>query len=525
MKQEKLKTPRREEPLSTSADWSYDLLDAYYHEIEDIALNDLNLNVYPNQLEIISSEQMLEAYASNALPVYYDHWGTGMRFVQEMEAYKRGEMGLAYEVVINSNPCIAYLMEENTMMMQVLVTAHASFGHNHFFKNNYLFKQWTDAEAIVDYLVYAKNFIRECEEKYGPDEVEEVLDACHALSFHGVHKYKRPRELTKRESEDRKKEREEWERQQVNVLWSTVPVANTNKKSKEEEEKPFPASTQENLLYFIEKNAPNLDTWKRETIRIVRKLGQYFYPQYQTKTMNEGFACFVHYHIVQELYDRGVIGDGYLMEFLISHTNITLQQDFDQCHYSGLNPYSLGFAMFMDIKRVSMEPTDEDKEWFKNKTWVGNGKWLENILWAAENFKDESFIMEFLSPKVMRDFHFFAVMDDDRDSMLEVTAIHNDNGYRRIREALSEQNNIGYMVPEIHVAKGGVDLWGDRSLTLEHVIRNRRPLHEEDAVETLKHAKTLWGYNVKLASIDENEKVKALFEIREDKQVLDVFID
>lgn len=101
-------------------------------------------------------------------------------------------MGLAYEIVINSDPCIAYLMEENTVTMQALVMAHACYGHNSFFKGNYLFQTWTDASSIIDYLLFAKNYIAECEQKFGVNEVEKLLDSCHALMNYGVDRYKRP---------------------------------------------------------------------------------------------------------------------------------------------------------------------------------------------------------------------------------------------------------------------------------------------------------------------------------------------
>lgn len=184
--------PKKYEPLSTSSDWSYDLIEQYYNHIERIAHEKFKLNTYPNQLEIIFSEQMLEAYSTHAMPIYYEHWSAGLQFIKEMNAYRKGRMGLAYEVVINSSPCISYLMDENTMIMQILVIAHANFGHNHFFKNNYMFQQWTDAESIIDYLVYTKRFIRKCEESKDPAEVEAVLDACHTLQYHGIDKYKRP---------------------------------------------------------------------------------------------------------------------------------------------------------------------------------------------------------------------------------------------------------------------------------------------------------------------------------------------
>src|SRR5207245_4234515 len=149
----------------------------------------------------ITSEQMLDAYPSVVLPLIYRHWSFGKRFAFHETLYRRGLQGLAYEIVINSNPCICYIMEENSMTMQTLVIAHAAFGHNHFFKNNYLFQQWTDANGILDYLEFAKKYIAQCEEKYGEAAVERLLDAAHGLMTHGVHRYprKRPADLLSEE--------------------------------------------------------------------------------------------------------------------------------------------------------------------------------------------------------------------------------------------------------------------------------------------------------------------------------------
>ena len=124
--------------LFDGSDWNFATLSRAYDAIEAVALDEMGLDVYPNQLEIISSEQMLDAYSSVGMPLMYQHWSFGKRFIFEDHLYRKGQRGLAYELVINSNPCITYLMEENTMAMQALVTAHAAFGHNHFFKNNYL---------------------------------------------------------------------------------------------------------------------------------------------------------------------------------------------------------------------------------------------------------------------------------------------------------------------------------------------------------------------------------------------------
>ena len=169
------------------------MLHRVYDAIEDIALGDLGLDVYPNQIEIISTEQMLDAYSSHGMPLMYNHWSFGKIFAREETMLQQGlDPGLAYEIVINSNPCIYFLMEENTMTMQTLVMAHAGFGHNHFFKNNYLFKQWTDAEAILDYLAFAKRYIAKCEEEYGFEAVEAIIDSAHALMDQGVFRYAPP---------------------------------------------------------------------------------------------------------------------------------------------------------------------------------------------------------------------------------------------------------------------------------------------------------------------------------------------
>ena len=173
----------------------FELIEQYHAVIRDTAER-FGLDTYPNQLEIITAEQMMDAYASVGMPVNYRHWSYGKEFIATEKNYKRGHMGLAYEIVINSNPCISYLMEENTMAMQALVIAHAAYGHNSFFKGNYLFRMWTDAASIIDYLVYAKNYVADCEERHGLDAVESLLDSCHALMNHGVDRYRRPSRKT-----------------------------------------------------------------------------------------------------------------------------------------------------------------------------------------------------------------------------------------------------------------------------------------------------------------------------------------
>jgi stage V sporulation protein R len=415
-------------------------------------------------------------------------------------------MGLAYEIVINSNPCISYLMEENTLAMQALVIAHAAYGHNSFFKGNYLFRMWTDAASIIDYLVYAKHYVAACEEKHGMDTVEAFLDSCHALSNHGVDRYRRPSRKSLAQELSERIDREEHAQRQVNDLWRTLP-RRTEKEGAAPEAKRFPDEPQENLLYFIEKNAPLLEPWQREIVRIVRKVAQYFYPQRQTQVMNEGWATFWHHKLLNTMYDDGFLTDGVMMEWLTSHTNVIYQPPVGHRGYSGFNPYALGFAMYTDIKRICDAPTDEDRAWFPD---IAGQPWLPVLDHAMRNFKDESFIGQYLSPKLMRDFRLFAISDDEKQSEYEVSAIHDDAGYKRVREALSRQYDLGSREPNIQV--WNVNLRGDRSLTLRHFQHNDRPLHDSGQ-EVMKHVARLWGFGVHLESTNAKGEVTKRFTV------------
>ncbi len=479
--------------LSESSEWTFDLIERYDNAIAQVAA-DYKLDTYPNQFEMISAEQMMDAYATVGMPLGYAHWSFGKRFLGVEQRYKRGQMGLAYEIVINSSPCISYLMEENTMTMQALVMAHAGYGHNSFFKNNYLFRAWTSAESIIDYLLFAKNYVAECEKRYGEEDVALVLDSCHAVMDYGVDSYKRPPRLSAAKERARQEEREKYRQAQVNELWRTLPKGRTEERRKEDAM--FPPEPQENLLYFIEKHSPILQPWQREIVRIVRKLAQYFYPQRQTKVMNEGWACFWHYTILNQLYEKGLLTDGSMIEFLQAHTNVLYQPSFDSPHYSGLNPYTLGFAMMSDIRRICEEPTDEDRHWFAE---IAGSDWLMALDFAMRNFKDESFILQYLSPKLIRDLKLFSVLDDDQRNALEITAIHDEHGYRQLRKALAEQYNLGNLQPNIQVYKA--DRRGDRSLTLRHTLHGRRPL-DNSADEVLKHLGRLWGFDVRMEDVN-----------------------
>ncbi|RUU02483.1 SpoVR family protein, partial [Mesorhizobium sp. M7A.T.Ca.TU.009.02.1.1] len=388
--------------LFSGSDWDFKTLSRAYDAIEALAVEELHLDTYPVQMEIISSQQMLDAYSSIGMPLMYRHWSFGKHFLHQDLLYRKGGRGLAYELVINSNPCIVYLMEENTMALQALVTAHAALGHNHFFKNNQLFKQWTDAGAILGYLDFAKGYIVRCEERHGLAAVEAVLDSAHALMDQGVFRYHRPPRLSSERQREGIRERLEYEERSYNDLWRTLPPSQqaANDKGQDPERKKSLNLPEENLLYFLEKNSPVLEPWQREIIRIVRVIAQYFYPQRQTQVMNEGCATFVHYTLMNMLFDRGQISEGAMLEILRNHSNVVFQPAFDDPRFSGINPYALGLDMMQDIQRISTKPTAEDRDWFPDI--AGQGNWREVLLDAWAEHRDESFIRQYLSPALIR---------------------------------------------------------------------------------------------------------------------------
>ena len=485
------KTTRAKKPFFEGNEWTFPLLSEAIKHCEEIAVEELGLDCYPNQIEIINSEQMLDAYSSNGLPIMYKNWRFGKDFISMGKAYTKGEMGLAYEIVINSSPCISLLMEENSMTMQTLVIAHAAFGHNHFFKNNELFREWTDADGILDYLKFAQNYVAKCEERYGYEAVEKTLDAAHALQAQGVDRYRRPSPLTMIEERDRQEKRENELQKQINDLWITLPANKEPQLKTKDSDYLYP--NEENLLYFLEKKAPLLQPWQRELLRINRKLAQYFYPNRQTKVMNEGFASFTHYYIMNRLWEKGLLSDGSMMEFLASHTAVLYSPTYQQ---GGFNPYALGFDIFDDIKRICEKPTPEDEEWFPD---LAGKDWLTEIKYAAKTFRDESFILQYLSPEIMRKRRMFLIEDNAKENFFSISKIHNSRGYKEIRSNLSKSYNISYQQPDIQVEK--VNFKDDRTLHLKHTMVNQQRL-DNSSLKALKLLQELWGYKLILTSVD-----------------------
>lgn len=493
---------RKKQNVFRGKDWTISDLQGILEVCEDIAKKEFHLNLYQNRLEIVSYEQMLDAYTSNGLPIMYNHWSFGKKFLREERYYKAGNP-LAYELVINSNPCINYLLENNNKTVQILVIAHAACGHNHFFKNNYMFRTFTDASFILDYLKFANEYVRKCEERYGENAVEKTLDSAHALFFMGIDKYvKKPKSMQNEQQE--LKEKTEWLiRHYDDIMERTTSLTKrTNSVTNDEEESAntFEQHDDENILYFLEKNSPILKTWQREILRIVRNLAQYFYPQITTKVFNEGFATFIHYHIMERLWEEKYIDDGQYMEFLSYHTAVLRQLSYKEDGVVMWNPYYLGFSILMDIKKMCENPDDEDLAF---KPELKGKDWKKVILDVVENYRDDSLILEFLSPKLIKKMQIFTIYDDEDKDHYMVSSIHNELGYDRIRRALSEQYNPVNIFPDVVVR--GFDK-KTRILHLDYHVYKKMDLNSI-SVKALQHLQKLWGYEVIMDFIDDNKTV------------------
>lgn len=479
--------------LYKSDEWTLDLIDKMWKVIDKIATTKYALTYYQPQIEIVTADQMMYHHSMNAMPTLYSHWSFGKQHMENAKQWEKGQTALAYETIINTDPMICYIMESNSSTMQALVLAHAVCGHGSFFANNYLFKEGTDAKSVMNTLRHAREFVKEAELKHGVDKVEKLLDALHSLHYHGIDRYKRRRIPRISDVAKKARARAQHEQETFDLIYETLKQPEPIKKETQTSKGinwPFP---EENLLYFIEKHSPVLEPWEKEIVRIVRKSAQYFYPQIQTKVMNEGWASFWHYTLMTDLYDDGYISEGHYLEFIDSHTSVCCQRT-----HSTMNPYALGFEMFMDIKRACENPDDDD---YKYLPLVAGKPWLETMKWVMENFKDETFVQELLGPRVIKHFGLFCVEDDSTKDEYNILTIQDKEDVYEIRKHLSKQYNFDSLLPNIEIID--YNKKGDRELTLQHTVAEGKTLEIENRKSMLKYISKLWGHPIVLKEVDE----------------------
>jgi stage V sporulation protein R len=198
------------------------------------------------------------------------------------------------------------------------------------------------------------------------------------------------------------------------------------------------------------------------------------------------------------MYERGLVTEGSMLEFMHMHSAVVYQPKFSDRGYSGLNPYALGFAMMRDIKRICTEPTKEDETWFPDI--AGHQDYMSVLKQAWADFRDESFILQYLSPQVMRDFRLFHLRDQSDSPASRVEAIHDEQGYRNVRRMLGRLYDVSQQDPDIQVTDA--DLSGSRRLVLTHFVREGVLLDKDECDRTLMHVARLWGFRVRLVELD-----------------------
>ena len=400
-------------------------LEDYAKKVEQKAA-EFGLDHYEVVYEVCGHATMINRMAYSGIPFRYHHWSFGKAYDVINTSYTYGVTGLPYEMVINANPAIAYLMADNPLAVQVLVMAHV-LGHVNFFKHNYVFKKTYPQDALASFKVYARR-INGFIDTYGISKVEKFLDAAKALEFNTM---------------------------RMILLLEEGPIEPEEWKPRKKVEEPA-----EDILLFIRDHNPMLEPWQKDILTIVRDEALYFLPQIETKIMNEGWATFWHYRIMNALelpFDMQ-------MEFLKLHNRIVQPS-------SGIvNPYALGFAIWQDLEgRMG----------------------LEELFSVMEANRDVSFVRQFLTRDIMERLHMFAYKKKGASEVV-IKEVADEKGWKDVREELIRWIGVNSL-PVIKI----VDVEPDGTLVLKY-FGDGRKLDPEYKEHTLRYVELLWGNRVKM---------------------------
>ena len=410
---------------------------------------DLGLDWFPIDYEIIDYAEMLGAMAYTGLPTHYRHWSYGKEYERTHTLYNMGQTGLPYEMIINSNPSIAYLMRENALYIHILTMAHC-VGHSDFFKQNRMFTH-TDPSNIISSFKSAAKYVRQLIEdpSIGIDKVENILDAAHSIKYQ-VPRYPGIKYKTRDQIIESEKDKM-MENPDYNPNLSKVPIR-----------------PEYNLLRFIAEHSKNLEEWERNLILIVEESSKYFIPQALTKVMNEGWACTIHQKIINELN----LPDSLYLPFVKLHNQVI------RPHLGQINPYHLGYTLFQKII--------EEKGFEEAKT-------------IREVHNDITFLRFYTDEEFMREHNYFSYSFNKKKQSSIVDDISDVEGWEKVRDAMI--TNVGLnRIPVVFVEE--IEKDGTLSLVHEH---DGRDLEMNYARKVFEHIKTLWRGEVKLITIVEDE--------------------
>ncbi len=442
--------------------------------------HNFGLDPFPTHFELVPATIMYE-FASYTLPGRFSHWTHGKSYYRQKMMYDFG-LSKIYEMVVNTNPSYAFLMDMNDLLQNTFVAAHV-FGHTDFFKNNSYF-QHTSRRMIDKVSIHAER-ITKYEFDHGKLEVERFLDSVLSIQEHVDYN------LLLRDDEPEKKEEKATPTEgEYDDLWGLEKKA---KKAEEEREKQrgkppkFPEKPEKDILLFLSRYAPQLQPWQRDIIEIVRTEMLYFVPQMQTKILNEGWASTWHSRIMRKLGDRGVISDSETIEFATLHSGVLSPSR------TSLNPYYLGFKMLEDIERRWDNPTTEEQERMGRKPGMGHQKIFE----VRELENDVSFLRNYLTKDLIKDLDLYLYKKEGDEWVIV------EKDWRKVRDGIvASMTNFGY--PYLVVDNG--DYRGNRELYIKHLFEGQE-LDLVYAEKTLQHVYMLWGRPVHIETLYEGKRI------------------
>lgn len=465
------------------------------------------LDFYPTIFEYIDADQLNAIAAKGGFPVRYPHWRFGMEYERLSKGYHHGLQKI-YEMVINNDPCYAYLMTNNELVDQKLVMAHV-YGHCDFFKNNAWFSPTN--RKMMDEMANHGTRIRRYMDEVGVDEVEDFIDACLSIEDQiDIHApFIRRREVRDRYDFDRGKERPEPEgpprfrakHYMDSFINPPDKLAAAAAQIEEKRRAPasFPEQPERDVMLFILEHAP-LNAWQADVLAIIRDEAYYFAPQAQTKIMNEGWASYWH-------------------STIMTRQGLTAADVVNYCdHHSGtmasspmqLNPYKLGIELFRNIedrwnRGAFGKEYDECDDFRRRRDWnTDAGLGRQKIFEVRRIHNDLTFIDEFLTLDFVREQRLFKFGYNQNTEYYEIES----REFPKVkRQLLANLTNLGR--PQIAIRDGNYKNRGE--LFLEHTYTGVE-LQLNFAKDTLCNLHRLWTRPVHLETVLEGARTIVSFD-------------
>jgi stage V sporulation protein R len=474
-------------------------------EIEGYA-REYGLDFFTTVFEMVSHDQLNEIAAFGGFPVRYPHWRFGMQYEELSKSYSYG-LSKIYEMVINNDPCYAYLMKSNGHVDQKLVMAHV-YGHCDFFKNNAWFSQ-TSRKMMDETANHGQRIIRHME-RLGQEEVETFIDACLSIEdlidihspfiqrYEPSHRYDFTPDETDPDQPARFKAKGYMD-SYINPPGALAAEAERLKKKHEEAPHKFPAEPQRDVMLFILEHAP-LKPWQADVLATIRDEAYYFAPQAQTKIMNEGWASYWHSTIMT----RQGLTAGEVIDYADHHSGT-------MATYGGrLNPYKLGIELYRHIED-RWNKGQFGKDWSECDDWRAKQDWdtkaglgRQKIFEVRRIHNDLTFIDEFLTPEFCHEQKLFSFGFNDEAETYEIEG----REFPKIKERLLfNLTNLGR--PHIDVRDGNHRNRGE--LLLRHHF-NGVELRYDYARDTLVNLHRLWGRPVHIETVRENHHMVLSFD-------------